>query len=107
ALVIASYDKMGFCDAAARQTEVFEAVHTGETAPAPGRCAQAGTVELACVGATGPLNGEPARVDGNFDVACGQALRLPAGEHEISVGQGRSKTSRQTIAVVENQTVSL
>src|SRR5690554_395250 len=75
-LVIASYDKMGFCDAAARQTQVFEAVHAGEDTPSPERCAQAGTVELECVGATGPLVGEPARVDGQFDVGCGQSLRF-------------------------------
>jgi|GEM_PF-6012002 len=106
-LVIASYDKMGFCDAAARQTQVFEAVHAGEDTPSPERCAQAGTVELECVGATGPLVGEPARVDGQFDVGCGQSLRLPVGEHEISVGQGRSKTSRRTVNVAEGTTVSL
>lgn len=106
-LVITAYDKMGFCDAAARQTEVFLAVHTGEDAPAPERCAQAGTVELECVGATGPLVGEPARVDGQFEVGCGQSLRLPVGTHEISVGQGRSPTSRQTVDVVKEATVSL
>lgn len=106
-LVIVAYDRMGFCDAAARQTEVFKAVHAAEQPPEPSRCAQAGTVELECVGVAGSLTGETARVDGRFEVACGRALRLPAGEHEFTVGTGEAKNSRQTIRVLENKTVPL
>lgn len=105
--VIAAYDEMGFCDAASRQTEVFKAAHAGEDTPEPSRCAQAGTVELECVGVGGLLAGEPARVDGRFDVACGRTLRLPVGEHEFAVGQGETKNSRRRIRVLENKTVSL
>ncbi|AWV89032.1 hypothetical protein DN745_06640 [Bradymonas sediminis] len=106
-LVISAYDKMGYCDAALRQLEVFESAHARASAPGLAECAKIGTVQLECVGAAGALAGESAQVNGRFEVTCGEAVRLPAGEHAVAVGEGASEKSRRKVRVLEGETVSL
>lgn len=108
ALVVAAYDKMGFCDAASRQIEVFRAAHSGEDAPQLARCTQAGAVKLECVGVNGPMVSDRVRVDGQFEVRCGQNVALPPGEHVFRFARGGApRSARQTVGVQANRKVSL
>lgn len=78
-LIVASYDKMGFCDAAKRQLDVHRLVHPDAKAPSLDRCKATGTVAITCEGPEAPVT-----VDRQFQVACGQRVALPVGEHRLS-----------------------
>ncbi|QDG53223.1 hypothetical protein FIV42_21475 [Persicimonas caeni] len=78
-LIVASYDKMGFCDAALRQIDVHRLVHPDTKIPTLQRCKSTGTVTLACEGPEAAVI-----VDRQFEVACGQEVTLPVGEHRLS-----------------------
>jgi hypothetical protein len=78
-LIVTSYDRMGFCDAAERQLGVHQLVHPDAASPSLDNCAATGTVAIAC---TGPETG--VTVDRQFQVSCGQRIALPIGEHQLS-----------------------
>jgi hypothetical protein len=78
-LIVTSYDKMGYCDAAERQLGVHRLVHPDAGSPELIHCSSTGTVEIACKGPEADVT-----VDRQFQVSCGQRIALPVGEHRLS-----------------------
>lgn len=78
-LIVGSYDKLGFCDAAARQLDVHRLVHPDTEAPVLNRCNQTGILAIACEGPVAAIT-----IDRRFEVACDQEVALPVGEHHLS-----------------------
>jgi hypothetical protein len=77
-LIIGAYDRMGFCDAADVQRQLHADRHPESEPPRSQRCANTGQLRVECDRPAAPV-----RVDGRFEVACGQTVTLPAGEHHL------------------------
>lgn len=90
-LIVDSYDQMGFCDAAARQIEIFERDHPDGQPPELERCASTGVLHIECSQPEATV-----RIDDHFDARCGRTLDLPVGEHRVS---GALVESARTVGV--------
>ncbi|MFP4601241.1 MAG: hypothetical protein ACLFVJ_23535 [Persicimonas sp.] len=77
--IVDSYDQMGFCDAAARQIDIYERDHPDAQPPQLERCASTGALSLEC-----SRDEATVRIDGHFEARCGQSVDLPAGEHRVA-----------------------
>lgn len=95
-LIVTSYDKMGFCDAAKRQLGVHQLVHPEASSPELRQCASTGIVAITCKGPEADVT-----VDRQFHVSCGQRIALPTGEHQLSAER---VDSPRHVVITEGQT---
>jgi hypothetical protein len=100
-LIVTSYDKMGFCDAATRQLSVHRMVHPDTTSPTLSNCASTGAVAISCKGPEAAVT-----VDRQFTVSCGQRIELSTGEHQLSAERVDSPR-RVTVEEGETESVEL
>ncbi len=97
-LIVDSYDKMGFCDAASRQLSVYRMVHPDAPIPKLSRCGTTGTLQVQCEGPQAAIT-----VDHQFDVTCGERVALPTGEHRLTSPRAKAPV---TVTLQKNQLAS-
>lgn len=90
-LIVDSYDQMGFCDAAARQSDIFERNHPDAQPPEMERCANTGELTIECSQPKTTVH-----IDEHFEARCGQTIDLPVGEHRVT---GTLVESARTVKV--------